>query len=241
MKRRLCTSVQRDDHKFEVHSCLCPNYPKDPSDVNVGFIESKEDDKDVQYRQHNIIKEVINPKLFQSRILSPPETNRLLLMPSPTLQKEALSVFTNCIIFHYVHHRLCNATCGFERPYVFHCHFWVWIAWSWRQKGPSSTERHHTIQYFIMVHIYICNFFVTKYQSATQCFALLRCIDFLPYKHSLMGILLCLCHTHLSGKNGQHFSEVIVLCFYSVKGIVPILGVIQCMTGLPTQKHRWNQ
>lgn len=69
-------------------------------------------------------------------------------MPSPALQKEALcrsKVFTNCIIFH---HRLYNATSGFERSYVFRCHFWAWIAWSWRQNGSSSTERHHMIQYY---------------------------------------------------------------------------------------------
>lgn len=38
-------------YKSEIENCL-----KDPSDVNVGFIKSKEDDKDVQYIQHNIIK-----------------------------------------------------------------------------------------------------------------------------------------------------------------------------------------
>lgn len=34
---------------------------------------------------------------------------------------------------------------------------------------------------------------------------------FLPYQHSLMGVLLCLCHTHLSRKWSSFFFEVIVL------------------------------
>lgn len=101
-------------------------------------------------------------------------------------------------------------------------------------KTVPVPKRHHMIQDFIVIHVYICNFFVTKinvrwqYSMATQCFAMLRGVDFLPYKHLLMGILLCLCHTHLS-RNFFFTFEVIVLCLHSVEGIMPILGVIQCI------------
>lgn len=97
------------------------------------------------------------------------------------------------------------------------------------KETPHDTIFHHGSRLYLQHFCYKISMCVgnTIWQrNVLQCYAV---SIFFPISIRWWASF-CVCATPTSPeKNGHHFFEVIVLCFYSVEGIMPIMGNIQCM------------